>query len=47
MTYIYILVCYKIETQNKTCKSYNFSALIITITVGDGGGGSGDGGGGD
>jgi hypothetical protein len=29
MTYIYVLVCYKIEAQNKKCKSYNFSALLI------------------
>jgi len=33
MTCVYTLVRYKIEAWNKTRKSYNFSALVVTIPV--------------
>lgn len=33
LLYIYISIWCKIEAQNETCKSYNFSALIIKLII--------------
>jgi len=31
ITYMCILVCYKIEAQNKTCKAYKISGLVMNM----------------